>query len=137
MTVVDIALHLCIYSLTHIAAVIGLLLVAVVIVLTVEQQRLNVYFTATIVCFRVSTHGSSVRLTRRMCLIWLMAAAILVNLLFILPHDADEYVWYKLGSILYTYKVVHGISFAARHIERQAWNDETMSESFCESMETP
>jgi hypothetical protein len=61
-----------------------------------------------------------------------MAASIVIgNVYFLLPNTTDTmYVWYKLASLLYTYKMVQAISYAA-HCARTP-TDRTLLASFCQ-----
>lgn len=62
--------------------------------------------------------------------VWVLAIVLLANMDYVFADAFDDiYRLYRVRSLLFAYKMVQCISYAARYVERQAWNDESVTKS--------
>ena len=67
------------------------------------------------------------RRTKSILPAWVIGIGIMLSLMVILPMPFDSMVWYKLASILYTYKIAQLISFCATLVQEN--KEESLAES--------
>jgi fumarate reductase subunit C len=102
MFAIDLALHVFAFEMYAVALVLGVLLLSVPLT----------------------------RAARSSVPVWVCTILLLANMDYVFADAFDDvYRLYRVRSLLFAYKMVQCISYAARYVERKAWNDESVAKS--------